>query len=563
MQVFGRTAALLLAAAMCCGLVQAQVPRQINYQGHLTDPGGAPITATMSIQFKLYTVAIGGTELYSETQSVSVSNGVFNVLLGSPTPIPGSVPFDQPYYLGITVGNDAEMTPRQVVAASAYAIRAASAESLAAGATVPGSQIIGTITTATIPSSQITGAISGPPWIVATAPAQQAAANTAYLINGAAHVNVTMPATPAVGDTVKVLAAAGSGGFTIVPNNGQSFEVSNSVITTWTKRDSPRDWIGIASSADGTKLAALVDGGKIYTSTDSGVTWTPRESARSWRAIASSADGTKLAAVVGGGQIYTSTDSGVTWTPRDSARTWSAIASSANGNKLVAAVGGGQLFTSTDSGATWVPRGYGPQNWVFIASSSDGVKLAATGFTQFISGGATYPVPIYISNNSGVIWGPVVDTEQYGWGGIASSADGNKLAAVITGGQIHTSTDSGATWTPRGSARNWTVIASSADGTKLAAGTRDGTIFTSTDGGATWIQRLGLPGLGLPPEISGIASSADGRRLAAVAGHLDSIYTMAFTTISGGNSSTAAAELVYAGGGLWLEMNLQGLLTSP
>ena len=39
MQVFGRTAALLLAAAMCCGLVQAQVPRQISYQGMLSDPG--------------------------------------------------------------------------------------------------------------------------------------------------------------------------------------------------------------------------------------------------------------------------------------------------------------------------------------------------------------------------------------------------------------------------------------------------------------------------------------------------------------------------------------------
>jgi hypothetical protein len=247
---------------------------------------------------------------------------------------------------------------------------------------VPGSQIIGTITTATIPSSQITGAISGPPWIVATAPAQQAAANTAYLINGAAHVNVTMPATPAVGDTVKVLAAAGSGGFTIVPNNGQSFEVSNSVITTWTKQDSPRDWIGIASSADGTKLAALVDGARSTPRPTAGHV-DPRVSAKLARHCLP-ADGTKLAAVVGGGQIYNSTDSGVTWTPRDSARTWSAIASSANSNKLVAAVG--VASCSPRPTAAQPVRGYGPQNWVFIASSSDGVKLAATGFTQFISG---------------------------------------------------------------------------------------------------------------------------------------------------------------------------------
>jgi hypothetical protein len=50
----------------------------------------------------------------------------------------------------------------------------------------------------------------------------------------------------------------------------------------------------------------VVNGGKIYTSTDSGVTWTPRDSSRNWWAVASSADGSKLVAVVDGGQIYTS-----------------------------------------------------------------------------------------------------------------------------------------------------------------------------------------------------------------------------------------------------------------
>ena len=44
----------------------------------------------------------------------------------------------------------------------------------------------------------------------------------------------------------------------------------------------------------------------MYTSTDSGVSRTPRESNRSWYAVASSADGSKLVAVVNYGQIYTS-----------------------------------------------------------------------------------------------------------------------------------------------------------------------------------------------------------------------------------------------------------------
>ena len=59
--------------------------------------------------------------------------------------------------------------------------------------------------------------------------------------------------------------------------------------------------------------------GYIYTSGNSGASWTQATTAgsRKWYAIASSSDGTKLAAVDGGpGYIYTSTDSCATWTVR-------------------------------------------------------------------------------------------------------------------------------------------------------------------------------------------------------------------------------------------------------
>ena len=49
----------------------------------------------------------------------------------------------------------------------------------------------------------------------------------------------------------------------------------------------------------------MVNDGQIYTSIDSGVTWTVRDSIRQWWSIASSSDGAKLVAVVQGGQIYT------------------------------------------------------------------------------------------------------------------------------------------------------------------------------------------------------------------------------------------------------------------
>lgn len=68
------------------------------------------------------------------------------------------------------------------------------------------------------------------------------------------------------------------------------------------------------------------------------------------------------------------------------------------------------------------------------------------------------------------------------WQAIASSADGNKLVAVVRGGQIYTSTDSGVTWTARETNRNWFAVASSADGSKLVASAEGGSTHPPTVG---------------------------------------------------------------------------------
>ena len=90
-----------------------------------------------------------------------------------------------------------------------------------------------------------------------------------------------------------------------------SLSVFTPVKTTWTEDTSvgsTKEWIGITSSSDGTKLAATVFEGNIWTSTDSGATWTEDTSVGStkdWHLITSSSDGTKLAATVFGGNIWT------------------------------------------------------------------------------------------------------------------------------------------------------------------------------------------------------------------------------------------------------------------
>jgi uncharacterized delta-60 repeat protein len=297
---------------------------------------------------------------------------------------------------------------------------------------------------------------------------------------------------------------------TVTPvNDAPSFALPAGSVSpagaTWTARESNRNWYSLASSSDGSKLVAGVNGGQIYTSTDSGATWTARESSRNWYSLASSSDGSKLVAVPRGGQIYTSTDSGATWTARENSRNWQSVASSSDGSKLVAVDNGGQIYTSTDSGATWTARASN-RGWTAVASSADGSKLvAAANFDQ-----------IYTSADSGATW--TAREAGRNWYSLASSSDGSRLVAVVYGGQIYTSADSGATWTARESNRNWYSVASSSDGSRLVATVQNGMIYTSTDTGVTWTARESNRGW-VP-----VASSADGGKLVA-AEYGGQIYT--------------------------------------
>ncbi len=279
-----------------------------------------------------------------------------------------------------------------------------------------------------------------------------------------------------------------------------------------------RYWSAVASSSDGNKLVAVVQGGYIYTSTDGGTTWTERNGAgsRQWKAVASSADGTKLVVANGSnGFIYTSTDSGVNWTLRTSSGLywWMSLTSSSDGTKLAATTGNGTgyIFTSADSGATWVQRSVsGSHSFNSIISSADGTKLAATAYSDYI----------YTSTDSGATWVQRTNSGSHSFYSIASSADGTKLAAAShdLSGYIYTSTDSGATWVKRTSAgiRTWTLITSSSDGTKLAAidiktSTSTGYIYISNDSGANWIAEASAS----TRAWTSLTSSADGSKLIA------------------------------------------------
>ena len=134
------------------------VPGVINYQGYLTDTGGNPLNGEVAITFRIWSSEVAGTELWSESHAaVPLSEGVFNVVLGSSVPISVEI-LGGDRWLGISVGTDAEMTPRMKVTSVAYAIRAGYAESVAV-ASVDTSALSDTaVTEAKIASGAVTGA---------------------------------------------------------------------------------------------------------------------------------------------------------------------------------------------------------------------------------------------------------------------------------------------------------------------------------------------------------------------------------------------------------------------
>jgi hypothetical protein len=50
--------------------------------------------------------------------------GLFNVIIGSVSPIPGSLAFDRAYYLGVSVDGGSELVPRTAISATPYALYA-------------------------------------------------------------------------------------------------------------------------------------------------------------------------------------------------------------------------------------------------------------------------------------------------------------------------------------------------------------------------------------------------------------------------------------------------------
>ncbi|HEY3358418.1 MAG TPA: hypothetical protein VGQ83_34535 [Polyangia bacterium] len=129
-------ALVLGTALLVSGSASAQVPRLINFQGHLRDAAsGLSKTGAYSLTFAIWNSDIPNGKLckddaanccFMETQPVPVNSGLFSVNIGDKTVggISSKCDFSVKYFVEVQVGGDTIMAPRLPLAAVAYALRA-------------------------------------------------------------------------------------------------------------------------------------------------------------------------------------------------------------------------------------------------------------------------------------------------------------------------------------------------------------------------------------------------------------------------------------------------------
>jgi hypothetical protein len=116
--------------------VTAAVPQLINYQGRLTNSIGAPLDTTVALIFQIYADSNGVTSLWDETHpSVTITDGLFQVLLGSVSPIAQNVFTGEKRWLGVRLSGGSATTLIPIVSA-AYAYRSNASDTASLAKTV-------------------------------------------------------------------------------------------------------------------------------------------------------------------------------------------------------------------------------------------------------------------------------------------------------------------------------------------------------------------------------------------------------------------------------------------
>jgi hypothetical protein len=111
------------------------VPAQFTHQGRLLDADGAPLGDEATIMFRVTDSEVGGTALWEETITTSLTNGFYSAVLGASddNPLDTDVLSQAPVWLELQLDGEPAMFPRSPINAVPYATMATVAEELFGG----------------------------------------------------------------------------------------------------------------------------------------------------------------------------------------------------------------------------------------------------------------------------------------------------------------------------------------------------------------------------------------------------------------------------------------------
>jgi hypothetical protein len=184
-----------MLAALVIGLFsvsQLAAQATLSVQGSIQKSTGAAIDdGDYAITFKFYTTETGGSAIWSETQDpVEIIGGVYSVTLGSVIPL--NVPFDQPYFLGISVGTGQEHTPRTRLTSAPYALSLLGQDNK-----FPSTGNVGIGTTTPSTTLDVDGSVATEERITVAPTVAVAAQDHVIFLDHTANQNITLPAASA------------------------------------------------------------------------------------------------------------------------------------------------------------------------------------------------------------------------------------------------------------------------------------------------------------------------------------------------------------------------------
>jgi hypothetical protein len=121
----------------------SEVPKTVSFQGYLAaESGDAVADGNYKLKFELHTNPDNGSVVWEETHtSVSVTNGIFSVLLGSINPV--NVSFDQQYFVAISVNDGSPLQPFIPLTSVPYSLGIA--DSVVVGNKIADGQVLRTL----------------------------------------------------------------------------------------------------------------------------------------------------------------------------------------------------------------------------------------------------------------------------------------------------------------------------------------------------------------------------------------------------------------------------------